>query len=258
MPPDLPTTYERILEKVNASTEHNQMIVWRALRWILFSVRPVPLAALSEAIGVEKGDTFLDRDAFIDEEAILEGCGSLVRREADTLELAHFTVREFLEAINEIYHSNYLKYRADVFNDGLYLAEICLTHMCLGNFVVDGSKRTREQFIGQKASHPFRRYAIRYWDIHARKYQNEKSIALLLQRLFDPSPQGHFFSFINDLVCILENEGLIRDSLDLNYDLSVFDCEAGKPPFVKICFEGPVPERVRLFYFLLGGQSIQP
>lgn len=38
LPPDLPTTYERVLERVNASDEENQIIVQRTLRWILVGV----------------------------------------------------------------------------------------------------------------------------------------------------------------------------------------------------------------------------
>lgn len=250
LPPDLPTTYERILEKVNSSSEENQIIVWRALRWILFSVRPLPLAALSEAVSVNPGDTSLERDAIVDEEAILEGCGSLIRRKADTLELAHFTVREFLLAISETKHSRYIRYRADASKDGMYLAETCLTHMCFEEFVVDGPSRTREQFVANKSSHPFRRYTVRYWDIHARAYEDTICIMHLLQKLFDPSSRLHLFAFVNDFACVMENEGLIHDSLDLSYDTADLDGKPGRPPLVKILFVGSRPEQVCAFCFL--------
>jgi len=41
LPPDLPTTYERVLERVNASDEENQIIVQRTLRWILVGFPPL-------------------------------------------------------------------------------------------------------------------------------------------------------------------------------------------------------------------------
>ena len=65
------------------------------------SVVPVPLSALSQAVSINQGDTRLECDAITDPEIILEWFGSLFRRipGTDTLELAHFTVKDFLEQI---------------------------------------------------------------------------------------------------------------------------------------------------------------
>lgn len=84
LPPDLPTTYERVLDTVNASNKENRLTVERALRWILWSAEPLSLRALSEAVSVSIGDTALERDAITDPEAILQWCGSLVRINADS------------------------------------------------------------------------------------------------------------------------------------------------------------------------------
>lgn len=110
LPPDLPTTYERVLDRVNASNKENRLTVERALRWILWSAEPLSLRALSEAVSVNIGDTALERDAITDPEAILQWCGSLVRMTPglDTLELAHYSVKEFLERIDARARPNYL------------------------------------------------------------------------------------------------------------------------------------------------------
>ena len=112
LPPDPQTTYERILERVNLSNEEKQLIFKRTLYWILWAVSPLPLSALSEALSVDIGDTTLDRNAIIDREAILQWCGSLVRQSpgADTLELAHYRVKEFLESIDVLKHPQLSEY----------------------------------------------------------------------------------------------------------------------------------------------------
>ena len=112
LPPDLQTTYERILERVNLSNEENQLIVKRRLCWILWAVSPLPLSALAEALSVNIGDTTLDREAIIDTEAILQWCASLARQPpgVDTLELTHYTVKEFLERIDVLKHPQFSEY----------------------------------------------------------------------------------------------------------------------------------------------------
>ena len=89
LPPDLNSTYERILDRVEASNTEVQKLVQRSLRWIICSETPLSLDALCEVVSVNEGDVILHYDAIADEEEILRWCSSLLRKSAagDGLEL---------------------------------------------------------------------------------------------------------------------------------------------------------------------------
>lgn len=79
----------------------------------------------------------LDSDAMPDEEGILKWCSSLVRRTPDgaRLELAHFTVEEFLLAIDTSKPNNpYASYKISPNDQNLPLAKLCLTYLLFENF----------------------------------------------------------------------------------------------------------------------------
>ena len=110
---------------------------------------PLSLGALSEAISINVGDQMLDREAFVDPESVLQWSGSLIRRTpgADTLELAHYSVKEFLESIDAHAFSPYLMYRANAEQDGLELAKTCLTYLRLNDFDIDEVQDARKMRV---------------------------------------------------------------------------------------------------------------
>ena len=137
LPPTLFATYERILDRVNASNSDTQKLVQRVLTWIVCSKKPLSTKELLEAVSINEGDTELDRDAIPDEEGILKWCSSLVRRtpNGDRLELAHFTVEEFLLAIDGSEpRSPYARYKISPEEENLPLAKLCLTYLLFGDF----------------------------------------------------------------------------------------------------------------------------
>jgi hypothetical protein len=74
-------------------------LVRRTLQWIAYARPKLSLEELTEVVSREAGDNVLDPEAYPDPEDLLRLCGSLIRRAHRSLELAHFTVLEFLEAI---------------------------------------------------------------------------------------------------------------------------------------------------------------
>ena len=99
LPPSLFKTYERILERIMIRSEDVQRIVKRTLRWTLGAIKMLEIPQLIEAIAIEDGESCLNECAMGEEEEIFRHCSSLVRKAADTnsVELAHFTVEEFLK-----------------------------------------------------------------------------------------------------------------------------------------------------------------
>lgn len=82
LPPDLNSTYERILGRVNQSNPESQKLVQRALRWINSDFE-LTIEALCEAVSIELGDTRRNPQTIPDEFEVLRWCSSLVRRSID-------------------------------------------------------------------------------------------------------------------------------------------------------------------------------
>lgn len=134
LPPDLPSSYERILERVNKSNKQNQNMVRNALHWIVYADDSLTTTQLLQALAVQNGDTVFDSSAVTTEEELLHWCSSLVRknRSSGTLELAHFTVEEFLITIDPIAKPCFSSYRLS--GDHTLLAEACVAFLKCKSF----------------------------------------------------------------------------------------------------------------------------
>ncbi|CAG8979376.1 hypothetical protein HYALB_00002502 [Hymenoscyphus albidus] len=126
LPPDLPSSYERVLERVNRSSKQNQVLVLRTLNRIVYANEPLTTTQLLQALAVNKGERSFDSSAMTTEEELLNWCSSLVRRNrlSSRLELAHFTVKEFLLAINPDETPDLSEYRLS--NGHTILAEVSI------------------------------------------------------------------------------------------------------------------------------------
>ncbi|KAL8978025.1 MAG: hypothetical protein Q9205_006297 [Flavoplaca limonia] len=171
LPPTLTATYERILRRVNASNRDVQLLVSRALRWVIYgdtSTGHLNTAALCEAVSIDRGDTQRDEDNIVDKTEILRWCSSLIRQAADDdyLELAHFTVKEFLQGIGPERSGEFAIYRMDPDDSEAELAKVCLTYLNFQDFDKDiaaNDNSTTRRF----KENPLRKYAVGTWDLHA-------------------------------------------------------------------------------------------
>ena len=155
--------------------------------------------ALCEAISIETGDTTLDRTRIADEKEILRWCSSLVRRSAlsDGLELAHFTVKDFLTTGINQHDREFGVYHVNIDDVEAELAERCLTYL---SFQECRSERTIAKTdpmqIGEGRS--LYEYAIVNWPEHARKNLFKPVVLSLAQDLLDPS-KSHYLFWAQDL-----------------------------------------------------------
>ena len=197
LPPTLHATYQRILRRVNESNKEVQELVGRALQWLLFSLDTLSTADLCVAVSVNVGDNLLDRSAIPDGDEILRRCGSLVRLSAsgDHLELAHFTVKEYLLRVEESPDTAFDMYHFASDLADLELAKVCLTYLTFDN--KDCSQESQKNncdktFNGQD---PFRFYAIEYWDEHAWPHLSEPEVSCLVKQHLYPSKPHSFISW---------------------------------------------------------------
>jgi ankyrin repeat protein len=199
LPPDLNKTYERILERVNQSNETVQRLVRRTLQWIVCSYERLSTAQLCEAIAVEEGYTNLDKEAICGEDEILLRCSSLLRKSADAnyLELAHFTVKEFLIGIDPYARYPLGMYSLPQNNVRRLLARTCLTYLNLLDFQAD-MPDDLESWKRQCDQYPFRVHAASHWFEYAKKGFDDPSLLALAKDLFNPSKTLNFLSWVRD------------------------------------------------------------
>src|SRR2546421_1290710 len=97
LPKTLPDTYDRILLQID---EEYQEIALKVLQWLAYSVRPLTLDEVAEALAVRIGTFTIDPDdRLMDPRDILTVCSSLVTTTYDekfneTIRLAHYSVKE--------------------------------------------------------------------------------------------------------------------------------------------------------------------
>ena len=205
LPPDLNSTYERILSRVNQRSAETQKLVRRALRWIANDDRhsSLTVGALCEAVSIDPGSTRLNPEAIPDEFEILHRCSSLVRKSenGEKLELAHFTVKEFLRQIDPKQDTSIGAYRYDSRIDKIQLAKMCLTYLIFDNFD-QGGPFNQQTVKFRFQEYPFRRHAVRGWICVASDYPDDTELFALIRKLFDPSKPNTFISWAQDLISL--------------------------------------------------------
>lgn len=199
LPRGLNATYERILRRVNTSSTEVQLLVSRTLRWIIYSHWNLPTPALCEAISLNLDDTRRDTDSIPDEVEILRWCSSLVRKSPDGnyLELAHFTVQEFLLQIVDDDEGEFAIFRIGPGHDEIELAKVYLTYLTFQDFD-EGQRTTIEDSKRRRDMYPLREYAVGEWFLRAEKHLGDEELSILVKRLLDPSKPGAFISWVQD------------------------------------------------------------
>ena len=200
LPPNLFETYERILQRIMARSEDVQRIVERTLRWTLGAVERLTIPLLIEAIAIEEDENCLDEYAKVEEEEIFRCCTSLIRKTADaeSIELAHFTVEEFLKALDprktpQLARFTNLKEKADV-----VLGRTCLTYLNFDDFA-----KAKVQNLFWRSKNPFWTYAATKWHKHTAKEWEDEATQNLMRRFFSYSISPQFvvwnrFMWLND------------------------------------------------------------
>ena len=168
LPPDLYTTYDRILEQVNQDSESSCLLVERVLRWLFHCVHPLGNRKLCEAVSIDANTTFLDPEAHPDVEGILMCCSSLVRQASalsgeNGLELAHFTVWEYLSSERTRNNPALTRYYCNVTIADNHRAVTCLRYLTLPD-VGKEQPETLESYEGFLTRLPFYEYAAGYLD----------------------------------------------------------------------------------------------
>jgi hypothetical protein len=172
MPDDLNGIYRAILLFVSKS---DQEIVRKSLLWLCFAFEPLTLAALSDAVVLEEGDTLLGEEIRLPNPSIiLEICQGLIAydKKTDEVTLAHSTVRAFLideRGIGEpleMYHLQPGAAHREIYRK-------CITYLLLDEFRLPS--QSKEHLRKRFSDFPLMRFAAENWPRHFNYWTDTQS-----------------------------------------------------------------------------------
>lgn len=174
LPNDLDSTYSRIL--YNIAEEHARDVL-KVLQWLACSVQPLQLQEIAEVVTInvqEEPPMNVDK-RFQEPQDVLTLCSSLITcsgeslRDTTTVQLAHFSVKEYLlssrilQGKAKIYGFSDLQANASVAND-------CVVYLMQFDNLHSVTYSTYSDF-------PLSSYAALYWFHHARKAEEDPGTA---------------------------------------------------------------------------------
>lgn len=199
LPSGLDETYERIPDRIDSAPSETQQMIGAALKFLALACQPVDITGLTQIIALEAGDSRLDEDKVVDENVILFWCSSLIRRsnfDESLAELAHFTCKSFLMAIDVDKKPSLARFKLTETLDNNYIAKQCLTYVSLADYnsQLIQSLAEANEYITR---FPLRRYAVDLWDTHLYDEEDEE-IQNLLKRLFAASRPAIFLNWAQE------------------------------------------------------------
>ena len=178
VPTKLFDVYKAAMDRIAQSTSDSKTLAIDILSWIFHAKRPLRMIELQEAVAVRKGDGELVEDDLMEEDDVVEVCGSLVGYDKDSgiVRFSHEVVRDFL---NKLYFSH--------LSTEVEMAKKCLIYLMFDTFE-EGACPNEESFKVRIAKHPFGQYAAKYWGIHTKGSPEEDSeIQMMLWQLTESS-----------------------------------------------------------------------
>lgn len=203
-PETLNETYDRILNRTlhqtsNASVRH---VVRKALLWICHCGASLSIEALCEALSIRE-----DRDGIpksrIKEGVIMRRCSSLIRKSNDgtNLELAHFTVQEYLRSLDPKSPLGMFRYVPE--ETAQELVDVSLKFLTFSEFneaipAPDGSGGDLVE--ARNETHPFYLSAATAWVDETRNLENFEAIEMA-KILFHPRKKPFFVNWLSQILC---------------------------------------------------------
>jgi hypothetical protein len=169
IPEGLNGTYELILGSISPS---DRSIAREALVWLTYSYQPMRLAALSEAVVIQRGDELLDDECKLcDPKAILYICQGLVSYDEKTaiITLAHSSVQAYLTS-DLIKNGCAAFFSIDETEATRNMFEKCLTYLGFRNF--DHPCQDTPSLNQRLYENPLFRYASDNWAFHCYALQS--------------------------------------------------------------------------------------
>ena len=164
---DLGDAYATTLARMMAQDDDRSRLGIEALMWVSNSERPLHTSELCHALGVKIGSAGLDLENIPGIGTILRCSLGLITESSSTVQLVHFTLREYLSNNRSLFQSPHSM-----------IAEVCLTYL---NFQC--VRQLSPTDISAPFTFPLLRYASCYWGKHTRREKTEGLTPLALKLL---------------------------------------------------------------------------
>ncbi|KAL6401893.1 hypothetical protein AUP68_14350 [Ilyonectria robusta] len=204
LPPDLPESYRRLLERVNRSKTGAPVMVQMCLHFIAHG--ELTILQLRQAVSTPAtlGATF-DGKNMISEQEISRRCSSLIRKSADgeDFEFAHFSVQEFLEdeeALSRPLNTPGLRINNFFITNEKsqsLLAAQCLRFLQLSNFEQSPTSSSQEMeltWIPDDEQYSFYQYSALEWLRLTEEGFDDTALSLAIS-LFHPKRKAQFLNW---------------------------------------------------------------
>ena len=167
LPPNLPKTYQRILERIG-KVEDDLEVAKKALTWVIFCKRPLKLRELAVAIAIDPDDRHFDDSRKLDyDEQILEICSSFVKMDDRTsiVEVAHFSVVEYFTSRTLPGEKTQNPHFMDQISHNAELLNCCLAYLSFPQFEI-GPCSTDAEVDERLEDNELLEYAAWNWPSH--------------------------------------------------------------------------------------------
>ncbi|KAH7327932.1 ankyrin repeat protein [Stachybotrys elegans] len=218
MPQTLNDTYVGLLERIPA---YDRPIAREALLWLSFALRPLTLDELAEAVVLRESDTSIDDDSRLHNPLIiLDVCQGLIDGNANSLTLAHDSVRSFLSS-SYIRQTAAAYFSMDPSDAHASMMRKCLSYLRLDVFA-QGPVVERKHLNERKEAYPLLNYATMLWPIHSERSTLSPSDEACILSFFDTKRHGDGSSFESWVQLLLDSTMLesIRQTEPLYYAAS--------------------------------------
>ena len=163
--------YDATIERIRAQDGDKSRLGIGALLWVCHAERPLKVDELCYALAVELGSTDFNSQNVPSVSTLVSCCQGLITvdKEASTVRLVHFTLKEYLCAHPDIFGRHHS-----------IMAEICLTY--LNSEKVKALSTDPSPLI---LGTPFLEYCSLYWGVHAKRDFSNHLRPLTLELLQD-------------------------------------------------------------------------
>jgi ankyrin repeat protein len=153
----LDSTYDQVIERINAQNSDFKSLAEQTLSWITYAQRPLSLYELQHALAVEPNESELDEENIPHIELIVSVCAGLVTvdQESDVIRLVHYTTQEYFERTRSTLFPNAQK----------NIGRCCLTYLTYDVFSA-GPCQSDQKFESRLRKFRLLEYAACYWANH--------------------------------------------------------------------------------------------
>ncbi|KAI4089866.1 MAG: hypothetical protein LQ344_005125 [Seirophora lacunosa] len=175
LPTEIGDTYDRAMERIEATNEDDRKIVMNFLLWIAFGTRPLSVAEVEHASSISVGARDIDPDDILSASELTSMCAGLVVVDAsDIVRLVHFSARNYFEEHREKWFSN----------GHTTLARKCTAYLSYKAFEAGACSGPdeRKDFGSRVEQYPLIDYSCSYWGFHASRAQPSNEVTDQIER----------------------------------------------------------------------------